>query len=111
MIQDNLTGSGVGQALAFGNHADALAREDPADVSMQRKVQQATDRADGSCTVDLTEAESLALWDRAETLIDVAGQNVPSPREIAAGWADGSALGELNAARALCRQLARHQKA
>jgi hypothetical protein len=73
-------------------------REHPDDLSLMRKVKEAPTRKDGSCTVDLTDAEVEALWMRADWLMDKSRDGIGD---------DPSALGEYNAGAALMRQIAR----
>jgi hypothetical protein len=67
-----------------------------AAVSAMAKIKAAPSRKDGSCTVALTAPERGALEEYAETMAIAAQDNVRD---------DPSELGELNAARALRRQL------
>lgn len=77
--------------------------EEPADLSLMRKVAAAPARKDGSVTVDLTDAEVDALRLRADWLADCAADGIEPPQ-----WGgDNSALAELNAARGLMRQIDR----
>lgn len=70
--------------------------EHPDDLSLMRKVYAAPSRRDGSCTVDLTDAEVEALYLRADRLVDKSRDGI--------GF-DSSALGDFNAGAALMRQI------
>jgi hypothetical protein len=70
--------------------------EHPDDLSLMRKVREAPTRSDGSCTVELTDDELMALRDRADWLVDKSRDGVGS---------DPSALGDFNAGAALLRQI------
>lgn len=109
-VWSHLEGTGAGQAVIGVRRSDGTTREEAvatsgseADVRVIEKILDARTLKDGSCTILVETADEvfgLDLW--ASNMEDGAADNV--------GPYDSWALGDLNAARALRRALAKLQE-
>lgn len=88
----------------------ALFQADPGDdegygdggLELVEAYKQAKMRKDGSAVVDLSDKAAEVLWELADFMAVAAGDDAAQPPP----W-NAPALGELNAARALMRQISR----
>lgn len=74
----------------------------PGGLELRRAYDAAKMRKDGSCVVDLSDEAAHVLWELADFMACAAGDDAAQPPPD-----NASALGELNAARALMRQIER----
>ena len=95
----HLEGSDAWQS---GQHVVESGYERQSTVDMTEAIKAAPRRKDGSVTVMLTQEQCDTLYSMTDCLAIGAADNITAPGDP---YGDTGALGELNAARALMRQL------
>ncbi|ATN87822.1 hypothetical protein SEA_BIGSWOLE_153 [Mycobacterium phage Bigswole] len=95
----HLEGSDAWQS---GQRAVASGHENQSTVDMMEAIKAASRRKDGSVTVDLDDDQRATLYEYADVMAIGARDNVTPPGDP---YGDNDALSDLNAARALMRQL------
>ncbi|QAY12332.1 hypothetical protein SEA_FOXTROTP1_150 [Mycobacterium phage FoxtrotP1] len=95
----HLEGSDAWQS---GQRAVASGHERQSTADMMEAIKAAPRRKDGSVTVDLDDEQRAALYEYADVMAIAAADNVTAPGDP---YGDNDALADLNAARALMRQL------